>query len=179
MERLELFQTLDTVSWFHSDDLKLQSVRDAFDLAKKRGRVHEFKDEQDQKFFGVCVDRTANELIAIHFKEQFGDGIYYRQMSNGEDVYFLVIHQGCIVSGTDKLINQKMLESVLPLFQQRFPELEVKKLTTTDFDEMVNVENERKQASLRRKRKWLIISVLLSSFTIGMIGLIIAGLIMK
>lgn len=93
---------------------------------RKRGRVHEFKDEQDQKFFGVCVDRTANELIAIHFKEQFGDGIYYRQMPNGEDVYFLVIHQGCIVSGTDKLINQKMLESVLPLFQQRFPELEVK-----------------------------------------------------
>lgn len=107
-------------------------------------------------------DKKLAELepFAIHVRSEFGDGIYYFTASNEvDDVYFLVVNEDRIVSGSDRIVKKEFFDALMHDFSEgALSHLSVRELQRP-WIEHISSLCEQRQVIIKRKQKLFIIGV--------------------
>lgn len=100
------------------------------------------------------------EPFAIHVRNEFGDGIYYFTASDeGADVYFIIISDNRIVSGSDRVVTRSFFDRLISEFPDGiFSGLAITELKQSWIESVSELCRQR-QIVIKRKQKLFIIGV--------------------
>jgi hypothetical protein len=98
--------------------------------------------------------------FAIHMNTTFGDGIYY-SVQSPQEVYFLIIYNGQIMSGSDMTVKREYFDEVMRLM----PNSELKELNLVRIEEH-HIETviqlcEKRKKTLKKQRVLIFGSLLI------------------
>ncbi|QLK62110.1 pilus assembly protein [Enterobacteriaceae bacterium Kacie_13] len=110
---------------------------------------------------GYSERRSSDfEPFAIHVKNEYGDGVYFfNDGKDGEDVYYLIISNDRIISGSDKVVKKSFFDSLmLDIKESVYSGLEIKELKEQWIESIALVCHQR-QSIIKRKQKLFVIGV--------------------
>lgn len=116
----------------------------------------------DGGVFRAYADRKHAEFepLAIHVKNEFGDGFYFSKFDESEtDVYFLIIDKQRVISGSDRIIKAFFFDVLLSEKEvNQFSHLQVVELSRSWYEGIANTCQQR-YVIMKRKQKLFAIGV--------------------
>ncbi|WP_312948866.1 hypothetical protein [Superficieibacter sp.] len=142
---------------------------------KRDHRLIEYLNTDNVRCMGFCAKHsTLYEPFALHAKELYGDAIYWLETKG--NYYFLIIANGELVSGSDRIVSQRFW---IHLREQLKTNSLYQHLNVRELDEtMINnvIENcVAHQNKLKKKRQAVIVGLALGGVAI----LILTTLLLK
>lgn len=100
------------------------------------------------------------EPFAIHVRNEFGDGIYYFPSSKEVDeVYFLIVNENRIVSGSDRIVKKQFFDALMHEFSEGvLSHLNIRELQRPWIENISSLCQQR-QVIIKRKQKIFVICV--------------------
>ncbi len=97
------------------------------------------------------------EPFAIFVKNEFGDGIYYIRGSEEDDeVYFLIITDDRILSGSDKIVRSCFFDKlILQMKESEYSHLQINELNREWINDIAMKCNQRRIKTRKKKRLFL------------------------
>lgn len=123
---------------------------------------------------------TDVEPLAIHIRNELGDGIYFFHNDVvHKNVYFLIVNEMKIISGSDKLVSQAFFEELISNMQEgEFAHLKVKALSEEWLERVAKVCQQR-HVVVKRKQKLFAIGVAVAGTAILVIMSILLNMMLS
>ncbi len=170
IEQLTKNNIVTGLIWENSNsESNAKGYRQWIEATKKSHHQVVYADKQNKNHYGY-TDKPVlqHDPFATYINTQFGDGIYYA--ATAEDHYYLlIINNGQIMSGTDRLMSKAFFNEVIRLVPaSAYCHLEIIPLQDKHIETVVLLCEKRKKR-LRKQRVFFYSALLLAG--IGILGL--------